>query len=101
MTQIIRNNVAPNLTVQRNLQQNHSVQAKSGGMAKTFESLLKEVNEQQLEADRKQTEFLTSPNKDIHGTMIAMEKADVSMKMMLQVRGKLISAYEEVMRMQV
>ena len=32
--------------------------------------------------------------------MIAMEKADISLKMLLQVRGKLVSAYEEVMRMQ-
>ena len=40
-------------------------------------------------------------NKDIHGTMLALEKADLSMRLMLQVRNKLVSAYEEVMRMQV
>ena len=101
MNQIIKNNVDPNLTIQRNVQQNHSVQAKSGGLSNTFSTLLKEVNEQQLEAERKQTELLTAPNKDVHGTMIAMEKADIALKMLLQVRGKLVSAYEEVMRMQV
>ncbi len=101
MSQMIKNNVVPNLTLQRNVEQNHSFQAKSGGLSNTFSALLKEVNEQQLEAERKQTEFLTSPNKDVHGTMIAMEKADISLKMLLQVRGKLVSAYEEVMRMQV
>ena len=45
--------------------------------------------------------MLTSENKDIHGTMIALEKADISMRLMLQIRNKLVSAYEEVMRMQV
>ena len=45
--------------------------------------------------------MLTADNKDIHGTMIALEKADISMRLMLQIRNKLVSAYEEVMRMQV
>ena len=44
---------------------------------------------------------MTSGDKDIHGTMIALEKADISMRLMLQIRNKLVSAYEEVMRMQV
>ena len=33
--------------------------------------------------------------------MLALEKADMSMRLMLQIRNKLVSAYEEVMRMQV
>ena len=67
----------------------------------TFSNLLDAVNRQQIEAKAKQTELLTSPNKDIHGTMIALEKAEISMRLMLQVRNKLVAAYEEVMRMQV
>ncbi|MBQ31221.1 MAG: flagellar hook-basal body complex protein FliE [Deltaproteobacteria bacterium] len=67
----------------------------------TFSNLLDAVNRQQIEAEAKQTELLTSPNKDIHGTMIALEKAEISMRLMLQVRNKLVAAYEEIMRMQV
>lgn len=67
----------------------------------TFSNLLDSVNRQQIEAEAKQTELLTAQNKDIHGTMIALEKAEISMRMMLQVRNKLVAAYEEVMRMQV
>ena len=62
-----------------------------GGIGQNFEKLLQQVNQQQL----------TAENKDIHGTMIALEKADISMRLMLQIRNKLVSAYEEVMRMQV
>ena len=72
-----------------------------GGIGQNFEKLLQQVNQQQLTAEAKQVELLTSENKDIHGTMIALEKADISMRLMLQIRNKLVSAYEEVMRMQV
>ena len=72
-----------------------------GGIGQNFEKLLQQVNQQQLTAESKQVELLTAENKDIHGTMIALEKADISMRLMLQIRNKLVSAYEEVMRMQV
>ena len=72
-----------------------------GAIEQNFDKLLQQVNQQQLTAEAKQVELLTSENKDIHGTMIALEKADISMRLMLQIRNKLVSAYEEVMRMQV
>lgn len=80
---------------------------KSGGqplvksLGESFGNMLSDVNKAQLEADQKIEEFATSPEKDIHGTMIAMEKADISLKLMLQVRAKMIGAYHEVMRTQV
>ena len=73
----------------------------SGGFSRTFEKLLQDVNQQQLTAEAKQVELLVTENKDIHGTMLALEKADLSMRLMLQIRNKLVSAYEEVMGMQV
>jgi len=39
--------------------------------------------------------------QDIHNTMIAVEKADLSFQLMMQIRNKIISAYEEIMRIQV
>jgi len=86
------------ITVGKELQK-HSVEG--GGLSKTFEKLLQEVNQQQLTAEAKQVDLMVTENKDIHGTMFALEKADLSMRLMLQVRNKLVSAYEEVMRMQV
>ena len=73
----------------------------SGNLSQTFEKLLQDVNRQQLNAEAKQVDLLVTENKDIHGTMLALEKADLSMRLMLQIRNKLVSAYEEVMRMQV
>ena len=76
-------------------------QSAESGISRTFEKLLQDVNLQQLNAEAKQVELLVTDNKDIHGTMLALEKADLSMRLMLQIRNKLVSAYEEVMRMQV
>ena len=59
------------------------------------------VSELRNEADQAVQELATGQNKDIHQTMIAMEKADVSFRLMMQVRNKIITAYEEVMRMPV
>ena len=69
-------------------------------LGQSFQSMLDEVNRMQLEAGRKVEEFATTGNKDIHGTMIAMEKAGISLELLLQVRSKMINAYHEITRMQ-
>lgn len=73
----------------------------NGSIKNTFEKLLQDVNLAQFNAEAKKVELLVTENKDIHGTMLALEKAELSMRLMLQIRNKLVSAYEEVMRMQV
>ena len=93
--------VPPPLTGQKVGIENQNEIIESGGLSSTFEKLLQNVNQQQLNAEAKKVELLVSENKDIHGTMMALEKADLSMRLMLQIRNKLVSAYEEVMRMQV
>lgn len=39
--------------------------------------------------------------KNVHETMLAIEKADLSFRLLLQVRNKLLGAYQEIMRLQV
>jgi flagellar hook-basal body complex protein FliE len=39
--------------------------------------------------------------KDVTDAMIAVEKADVAFQTMMAVRNKIVSAYEEIMRMQI
>ena len=93
--------VSPPVPELKTLTESQKQNVESGGLSSTFEKMLQEVNQQQLNADAKQVELLVTDNKDIHGTMLALEKADLSMRLMLQIRNKLVSAYEEVMRMQV
>lgn len=65
-----------------------------------FSKMLDDVNKLQMAADKKIEEFATSKEKDLHGTMIALQKADVSLRLLLQVRSKLTNAYQEIMRTQ-
>lgn len=71
--------------------------------AKDFSEVLKEaieeVNRLQFEAD-KAIKDLALGKGDLHETIIAVEKAEISFRLMMQIRNKLIKAYEEVMRMQ-
>ena len=69
-------------------------------LSDSFSHMLKEVNNLQTAADKKIEEFATSKEKDIHGSMIAMQKADVSLRLLMQVRSKLTVAYQELMRTQ-
>lgn len=68
-----------------------------------FEALLKDavnkVNTVQNEAEKAIQEL--SSGGDVTSAVIAMEKADLSFQVMLQVRNKLINAYEEIMRLQI
>ena len=64
-------------------------------------SSLTQVNNLQKEADQAIHGLVVANEKDIHETMIAMEKADISFKLVMTVRNKLIGAYEEIMRMNI
>jgi flagellar hook-basal body complex protein FliE len=56
------------------------------------------VNRLQNEANTAITDLTTGNRSDIHQTMIAVEKASIAFELMMQIRNKLISAYETVMR---
>ena len=61
---------------------------------------LDEVNQLHLEADKAVENLAAGKQKNIHETMIALEKADVAFQLLMQVRNKIVSAYETIMRMQ-
>lgn len=57
------------------------------------------VNKQRTESGKAVEALTSGVNKDIHGTMIAMEKSSISFQLLAQVRNKIIDAYKEVQRM--
>ena len=71
----------------------------------SFVDILKDsigkVNRLQVEADHASQELLLGKDKNIHQVMIAIEEANLSLQLVMQVRNKIINAYEEMMRMQV
>ena len=72
-----------------------------GSFAGVLKSSLAEVNQLQQKADAAITALATGDKASLHDTMIAMEQADVSFRLMMQIRNKVLDAYQEIMRMQV
>ena len=82
-------------TAQKQKQDQNSV-----SFGNMLERSLEEVNRLQITADEAIEDLEAGKQKNIHETMIAMEKADVAFQLLMQVRNKIISAYETIMRMQ-
>jgi flagellar hook-basal body complex protein FliE len=71
------------------------------GFMDSLKSAIGNVNDAQMEASRAVDALMTGDTQDIHRTMVAMQQADVSFQLMMQVRNKLVAAYEEIQRMQI
>jgi len=90
---------------QEKLNNNSAAGANATEPGKSFADTLKDavqsVNALQKESDVQMEKLATGKAKSIPDVMIAAEKADLAVKLMLQVRNKIIDAYQEVMKMQV
>ena len=62
----------------------------------TLKGAMDQVGQLQSEADGKVAQLLTGNGQDVHSAMIAIEKASLSFQMMLQVRNKIVAAYQLV-----
>jgi len=76
-------------------------QQRALSFSESLKESLNEVNELKKIAKESITDLATGKDQVLHQTMIAVEKADVSFKLMMQVRNKILSAYEEISRMQI
>ncbi|MDR2934270.1 MAG: flagellar hook-basal body complex protein FliE [Candidatus Adiutrix sp.] len=74
--------------------------AKRPGFVDHLKASFLTTNVLQHKSATAQEELSTGRNGNIHETLLAISKADVSFRMLTEVRNKVISAYQEVMRMQ-
>jgi len=82
------------------------VSAKTGGatsdFASSLDAALKAVSNSQTQAEELQRQFaLENPNVGLEDTVVAMSKASISFAAVVQVRNRLVQAYEQIMSMQV
>ena len=82
-------------------QKKGGVEGAQGSFRKMLQTSIAEVNQLQNAADNSIEQLVAGRSRNLHETMIAMEKADISFRLMMEVRNKIIEAYNEVMRMQV
>ncbi|QOP45015.1 flagellar hook-basal body complex protein FliE [Sulfurimonas paralvinellae] len=77
-------------------------QPTSGGeeFAKHLKSAINEVNDMQKTSEQAIADLATGQVKDLHQAALAINKAETSMKLMLEIRNKALNAYKEVSRTQ-
>ena len=72
-----------------------------GDFSKVLEKSLSEVNNLQKDSQKAMSDMATGEVKDLHQAAIAIDKAELSMKMMLEIRNKALNAYKEISRTQI
>jgi len=70
------------------------------GFMETLRGAMNQAEQLQGAADSQVGALLEGNGMDVHSAMIAVEKADLSFQLMMQVRNKIVAAYQEVSRMQ-
>ncbi|HTP69321.1 MAG TPA: flagellar hook-basal body complex protein FliE [Dongiaceae bacterium] len=71
-----------------------------GEFLKNLEQAMSQVSQLQSEADAHVGQLLSGNSQDVHSAMIAVEKASLAFEMMVQVRNKIVQAYQQVSGMQ-
>ncbi|AII14601.1 flagellar proximal rod protein [Campylobacter iguaniorum] len=82
-------------------EQTKKSQEQSGsGFSDMLNKALSDLNDTQVKADKAVADLATGEVTDLHQAAIAIGKAETSMKLMLEIRNKAISAYKEISRTQ-
>ena len=77
------------------------VSGAGGGFSDVLKSAIQGVDDLQAGADSKVSNLLQgAPNTDVSSVMVSVEKADVAFQLMMQVRNKIVSAYQDIEKMQ-
>jgi flagellar hook-basal body complex protein FliE len=73
---------------------------KANGFYQALEEAIEKVDRFQQEASQTVQRFLSGEAEEVHSTVLATQRAELSLDLFLQVRNKVVQAYQEVMRMQ-
>lgn len=74
--------------------------APPGGFQSMLESMVGGVEQSQNQAQQAVNSFLNGGNEELHSVALASQRASLEFELFTQVRNKVVSAYQEVMRMQ-
>lgn len=71
------------------------------GFLSVLKGKLDEVNDKQIKSDEVTDQFVKGDGADIHEVMLTAEEAKMSLELAVQMRNKIVEAYQEINRMQV
>lgn len=69
--------------------------------AETLKNAISAVNDTQVQSDQLTNKLVNGEDVDLHEVMIAAEKASITLNTTIEVRNKVIDAYQEIMRMSI
>lgn len=91
-----------NTKISNNLQKNDIATENNGSnFLDTLNEKLNEVNDKQIEADDITQKFIKGEETDVHKVMVSTQEAKLSLELAVQIRNKLVEAYQEFNRMQI
>ncbi len=73
----------------------------SKGFSEVFNAMVEQVNNSEVTGNKAIEGLNTGNAKNLHDVMIAVEEADISLRMLVQMRNKALEAYETIMRLQI
>ncbi len=95
--------ISPILNIPQTIQTGVRTPAETGG-AGEFQSLLENavhrIEQFRTDANQATQRFLSGEDEDLHTAAMATQRADLAFELGLQIRNKVVDAYQEVMRMQ-
>lgn len=86
--------------VESNLAPERSADGTKGEFKNMLSSLIEEVDSLQKNADQSIKGLVDGDSANVHDIMIQMEEAGVAFDLMMEIRNKLVDAYQQIMRMQ-
>lgn len=87
--------------IQNQLTSKVKTEDKVEGFGEMLKQALQDVNAAQKNSETLTNQLITGEVEDVHEVMIASQKASLSLQLTVQVRNKVVEAYQEMMRMQV
>jgi|SRR5665213_3964985 len=71
-----------------------------GDFQSVLQGAINQVEGSRNDANQSVQNFLSGDGGDLHSTVLSVQRADLEFEMLMQVRNKVVSAYQEIMRMQ-
>lgn len=74
--------------------------SRPGAFQSALQDAIRNVEDFRRSADKGVEAFLSGENEELHQTVLATQRAELAFELFLQVRNKVVQAYQEIMRMQ-
>lgn len=97
----LTNRIGPLTPPGSGLQPTAAAAPADGSFGDLLSGLVNDVNDLQTTAGELRNQMISGEGGDLHQVMIAAEEAGVAMELLIEVRNKLVEAYQQLMRMPV